>query len=506
MFDLKTIVIVLLFNALLQSVVWTLIWLSWRRFYELKFVAGGVMLIAAGLFLFMDRSGTLAAWRIIVQNLLIKGGLLLLADGLARFLRQPRYPRLAVALFGFHAVTWSAATIFYPGDLTPRVLSAAVFITVVMLFMCLTLWRDRTQPRALRWITIAVLLEYVMAFIAEFIFMVLPRPINEGRIMVLSNDDGWFFLQANLFLMAYFGCMLAMVSNRLASDLRRRNEALAREVERRRELETELSASLDAEKKLREDQEQFIRMVGHEFRTPLAIIKRATEMVGLILSQPPPELSRRFASINEAVDRMITLTDRFLVADRRDGILQIETLDIGDLLDDVERHFDAMGGADRLRIVRSEDTLLYRGDPDMLLTVLINLVDNALKYSPPDSAVEIAVEIAGEIAGEVTVQDSATSEPSARAILITVSDTGIGIPAKEQGRVGSRFYRASNTRAGTGTGLGLYNSRRLLAYHGANLTLADRCSGGRGTVAMVRLPLPGPEVGVSQHPLEKGRA
>lgn len=491
MFDLKTIVAVLFFNALMQSVVWTLMWLSLRRFAALKFVAGGLLLVAIGLFLFMQRETPPEPWRVILDNLLIKAGLLMLADALARFLGQPRYPRLALAWFGLHAVIWSAAIILTPSDLGPRVLSAVIYTSVVMLFMCATLMRDRSQPRALRWITIGILVEYIVAITGVYVMAETLRFRDTAETAVLTNGDGWFFLQANLFLMGYFGCMLFMVSNRLAVDLRMQNHALAQEVQRRRELEAELSASLEAETALRKDQEQFIRMVGHEFRTPLAIIKRATEMTGLMLPDPPAGVTERLGWIDDAVSRLITLIDRFLVIDSRDGgVLQIEDIDINAMLEDVDRHFEALGMAPRLRVEPYPGTLIYRGDPDMLLTVMINLVDNALKYSPPDSVVDVRV------------------SRDAAAVLLMVTDTGIGIPEEEKGRIGSRFYRASNTRAATGTGLGLYNSRRLLAYHDGTLTLArrrdapgddpgndpgDGCrDGGGGTVATVRLPLPGP--------------
>lgn len=475
MFDLKTLVVVLFFNTLMQSVVWAAIWLSSRRFSALKIVAGGLALMALGLLLFMQRHGEPYLWRIILDNLLIKTGLLMLADGWACFLGQPRYTWLVRSWLALHALTWSAATIWFPGALEYRLLSAATYTTGIMFFMCLTLHRDRTQPRGLRQVTIAILTGHALAVWGEFGATAFLRSEGDAAVEVLSNVDSWYLLEANLFLMACFGYMSFILTNRLTSDLKFQNEALALEVRRRRQLEAKLSASLNAEKALREDQEQFIRMVGHEFRTPLAIIRRATEMTGLMLDKPPAGVAARLGSIDEAVSRLISLIDRFLVIDRREGgVLQLDDIDINAMIDDVDRHFEALGMAGRLRIESYPGTLIYRGDPDMLLTVMINLVDNALKYSPSKTIVEIA---AGARDG---------------AVVMTVADEGIGIPSEEQSRIGSRFFRASNTRAATGTGLGLYNSRRLLAYHDGTLTLKPRRDGGGGTVATVRLPLPGP--------------
>jgi signal transduction histidine kinase len=71
-------------------------------------------------------------------------------------------------------------------------------------------------------------------------------------------------------------------------------------------------------------------------------------------------------------------------------------------------------------------------------------------------------------------------------VLIEVHDRGIGIPGAEAGRIGRRFFRASNAKASAGTGLGLYAAHRFLAYHGGTLRLASKA--GEGTSAIVRLP------------------
>jgi hypothetical protein len=104
-----------------------------------------------------------------------------------------------------------------------------------------------------------------------------------------------------------------------------------------------------------------------------------------------------------------------------------------------------------------------------LLMVVINLVENALKYSPEDTPVTVSIVVAG---GD---------------IVIGVRDRGIGIPEAERRSVGRRFFRASNTRAATGTGLGLYNARKLLEYHQGELSLEVPPDGG--TLALIRLPL-----------------
>ena len=112
-----------------------------------------------------------------------------------------------------------------------------------------------------------------------------------------------------------------------------------------------------------------------------------------------------------------------------------------------------------------------RGDPDRLRQVLVNLVGNALRYTPPG--------------GRVTV--SAAGEDG--AAVLTVRDTGIGIPPEHLPHVFDRFYRcdASRSRETGGSGLGLAIVRQLVAAHGG--TVAAASEPGRGSTFTVRLPL-----------------
>ena len=107
----------------------------------------------------------------------------------------------------------------------------------------------------------------------------------------------------------------------------------------------------------------------------------------------------------------------------------------------------------------------------MLRTVIVNLVDNALKYSPKDAEVEITI---GAQNGDIVLE---------------VKDRGIGIPDRDLAQIGNRFYRASNTGGTGGSGLGLHSCRQLVGYHQGHLDLSARQGGG--TIARVFLPLPG---------------
>jgi signal transduction histidine kinase len=122
------------------------------------------------------------------------------------------------------------------------------------------------------------------------------------------------------------------------------------------------------------------------------------------------------------------------------------------------------------------DLPLMWGDPQRLEEVLINLLDNALKYSPP--------------AGQVVVK----AERMGRYLAVSVLDEGIGIPAEDQAALFNKFQRASNARnlQVPGTGLGLFVCRSIVEAHGGQIMLSS--VPGSGTCVNFRLPLAGEEV------------
>jgi signal transduction histidine kinase len=292
-------------------------------------------------------------------------------------------------------------------------------------------------------------------------------PADFDSAPILADRNAWYLLQGTLFLIALFACLLFMVSWRLSADLRRNHDALLREVRERRRLEGRLNASLEAERALRDEQADFMRVVSHEFRTPLAIIRNAADMIGLVGDTSPEATRERLSGIGEALNRLFSLIDRFMADDRENGF-RPEAMQLDSLIGDVRLHFEMTARGDRLHFIVPDEAISLHADPDMLGTVVINLIDNALKYAPEDPSIRIE---AGEEDGSVVIR---------------VRDRGIGIPVAEAGRIGRRFFRASNAKAGTGTGLGLYAARKFLAYHGGTLRLVSH--EGEGTTAIVSLP------------------
>lgn len=472
MLHLNTTLLILTATVLLQGFVWLLVWFTQRHLFELRLIAAGFIAFGLGLVLHVTRNALEVppVVFIISQNYLIHIGMAALAHGIALFLGQRGNPALVWGSVAVVVVFWPVALLVDPYNTAVRILASNIIGMTLILFIVQTLARDRTQPPLLRWATIGILL-------SDFVALVLRCGIaieywNDQQALVQDNVQAWYFFFFNIFVTGLFLMLLLMVGVKLSYGLRQKNDDLSREVAQRRELQDQLSTSLETAKALHEEQKQLLRMVTHEFRTPLAVVDRAAEMIDVVLDKPPETVSRRLDSIRGAVRRLVQLIDRFLDVERRDlSFLQPERIDIGSLMERVRKHFAGLELDPRLRFTVQPNLSFYWGDPEMLATVLINLIDNALKYTTDGTPVEIV----------------ARSED--KAIVITVTDNGIGIPEAEAALIGRRFFRASNTTPATGTGLGLYNTRRLLEYHNGILSL--RGGRGGGTIATIRLPLPG---------------
>jgi two-component system OmpR family sensor kinase len=472
MLNLSTTVLILTVTVMLQGVVWFLLWVTQRHLFELRFIAAGYIIFASGLLLLALRGALpipLAVF-VIAQNYLIHIGMVLIVHGVARFLGQRGRPWLMLGCVAVAVIFWPVALVLDPANVGIRVIASNLIGFVLLGFLSWTMIADTAQPRVLRWTLVAVFASDMLALIVRSIIAYENLATPEA----LGTDamQAWYFFFFNIFITALFLMLLLMVGVRLSSDLRQKNEDLSREVAQRRELQGQLSTSLETAKALHEEQKQLLRMVTHEFRTPLAVVDRAAEMIDVVLDKPPEMVSRRLDSIRDAVRRLVQLIDRFLDVERRDlSFLQPERIDIRSLMELVRKHFAGLELDLRLRFTVQPNLSFYWGDPEMLGTVLINLIDNALKYTTDGSPVEI------------------TARNEDNAIVITVTDRGIGIPEAEASLIGRRFFRASNTTPATGTGLGLYNTRRLLEYHNGILSL--RGGRGGGTIATIRLPLPG---------------
>lgn len=220
--------------------------------------------------------------------------------------------------------------------------------------------------------------------------------------------------------------------------------------------------------------QHFSVSASHELRTPLTIIRGEIELA-LRHPKPSDQYQEILASLLEEVLRLSRIIDDLLlVAKSQIGQVPMERQEINlqqlieEFADEAEMfttHADIS-----FELIKSEPVFI-QGDALRLRRVLLNLVDNAVKYNVPKGSVSISLEKQEDYA------------------VIAVQDTGIGIEESEQERVFDRFYRVDreHSRSLGGTGLGLYIVRWIIETHGGDISLQSMK--GKGSTFTIHLPL-----------------
>jgi two-component system, OmpR family, phosphate regulon sensor histidine kinase PhoR len=224
----------------------------------------------------------------------------------------------------------------------------------------------------------------------------------------------------------------------------------------------------------------FVANVSHELRTPLTAIKGYAETL-LGPAGDDRETARRFlAVIDRHSERLGRLTDDLLaLSDLELGRtpLRVAAVTVAAAIDDVFQILSDRAGRARVRLSAdvAAGTPPVLADGDRLRQVLINLVDNAIKYTPAGGL--IVARAAALEAGE---------DPA--AVEIAIRDTGIGIPTQDLPRLTERFFRVdkARSRAAGGTGLGLAIVKHIVQLHGGRLEIESTV--GHGTTVRVVLP------------------
>ena len=239
------------------------------------------------------------------------------------------------------------------------------------------------------------------------------------------------------------------------------NLSLEEEVARRHGLEVKLRQSLDSVNDALVQQRDFLALVTHEFRGPLAVIATAADNLALAVDESADDVQLRAARIRRTVNRMSMLIENVLAGDRLDAterrLAVVETFDLNEILRIAEAGLDD-DAAGRVSFIAGEATRV-NGDRYLLEIALQNLVQNALKYSPPP--------------GPVTVRVSTDKA----MVSVTVTDRGMGVLPEHRDFIFLKYYRAAGHRT-QGSGLGLYISREIARQHGGELTLAASEAGG----------------------------
>jgi signal transduction histidine kinase len=233
---------------------------------------------------------------------------------------------------------------------------------------------------------------------------------------------------------------------------------------------TELQSAYQQTEQALHTQRRFAADASHELRTPLTTIRGN---LGLLERQPSISAEDRVAVLADTVeecDRLIRLVNNLLTLARADSGLALrkEPVPVQAFSDDMCRQAQLLAPK---RMIHCENALdvSVMADRDALKQVLLILLDNAIKYTPPQGTITIETRISGE------------------NVAIRVRDTGPGIPASALPHIFKRFYRVEAARTSAGAGLGLAIAKELVEAQGGTITVASQA--GHGSVFTVTLPL-----------------
>ncbi len=232
---------------------------------------------------------------------------------------------------------------------------------------------------------------------------------------------------------------------------------------------TELESAFHQLEESLQTQRRFVADASHELRTPLTTIRGNIE---LLQHEPPVAAADRaeaLADTKEEVDRLIRLVNQLLTLARADAglALQPEAVPVKPVVEDVCRQIKLRAPQRPLSYQIPEDTVVL-ADRDAFKQVLLNLLDNGVKHTPPSAALDVTSAV---VNGHVSIR---------------IQDTGPGISPQILPHIFERFYRAQFSRSGPGTGLGLSIARELVEAQHGTLTVETKI--GQGSVFTVTLP------------------
>jgi len=223
------------------------------------------------------------------------------------------------------------------------------------------------------------------------------------------------------------------------------------------------------QKRFEEMRDDFLSVAAHEFKTPLAVIKAYAQLLEKRGAGPAPILQ----VINRQVDRLTRMVQQLLQVSRLrlgDAGLRREPFDLEEMVQGVVGRMRRMVDRHRL-VVELGPAVPVEADRERLEQVLVNLIDNAVRFSPEGGDIEAAV-----------AQDGAEA-------VVSVRDHGVGIPSERQAHVFEPFYRAhaGTSRDYGGLAVGLDISREIVARHGGRIWFES--APGRGSTFFFALPL-----------------
>ncbi|MCE7948679.1 MAG: PAS domain S-box protein [Chloroflexi bacterium CFX4] len=304
------------------------------------------------------------------------------------------------------------------------------------------------------------------SYMQRYIQNGVPHIIGKSREVIAKRADGTHF-------------MIDLSISEIYLDGRRFFLATMHDVTERKQMEEArltaeiLQVELEKEKDLRQLRSRLISMITHDLRNPLASMRLAADMLTDYFDKMSVEQrTARLSAIKQGIARLNAIVDDVLaLGEAEAGKLRCQP-QLGDFAAHCHTIFrdfvSTLGSEHRLSYEGAQRDLVLPFDAKLIEQVLLNLLGNAVKYSPKGSPIVVSL-----------------AADTNQAVL-QVSDSGIGIPPEDQKRLFEAFHRAGNVGGVRGTGLGLAITKLIVELHNGSISFESAL--GKGTIFYVRLP------------------
>ncbi len=385
---------------------------------------------------------------------------------------MPRFSRI------YQRVTWGiciaaiflALTVNYGAGVGPAQMATLVCIAILIPVGVWLAWRGHRPARfflfAFGLFYVAVILRYGrnMGYLPPNVWTEYGIQIGSlVHMVVMSLGITGRYNQIKRDMLA----AQAALNQSLEVQVAERTATLVAEIARREQQEIETRRALDVEVQARQQQHNFVAMVSHEFRTPLAIINTVTQQLARQLDAPREKSLQRCTNIRAATERMTGMMDEFLSADRVGTALQLHpgAFEVRQFMNALVAEWEG----ERLALQFNQLPASFVGDAALLRVAVRNLIANAIQHSPATAPIRITVQ---------GVPDG--------GLAISVQDEGAGIPADEIPKLFQKYFRGRGAQGQPGAGLGLYLVESIAVLHGGAVHVESAV--GRGSTVVLTLP------------------
>ena len=232
-----------------------------------------------------------------------------------------------------------------------------------------------------------------------------------------------------------------------------------------------------------ESEKQFTSDVSHELRTPLSVILSQCELsLGDDLTEEEARnalqvVQRQGNQMKDMIDDMLTYTR----IDRQHERYPFDTVNFSDIVRNICEEIREIGEKDITIETNIQDDVMLHGSDKMLARMVVNLVNNAIKYGKEEGHVCVSLQ-----EGEAFADAKAGTPAGSREVILCVEDDGIGIEAEQIGKIFDRFYQADPARTDSGIGLGLSMVREIVEKHNGRIEVES--TPGEGSAFTIRIP------------------